>query len=98
MPAGKIAVVTVGELRSSFKAVEKKLAKGMRVQVTRRGAVVAEMLPALGAMKSQSIPKRSFADYLPEMQARMREIWGDKPVDIDTTALISEGRDRDFLL
>jgi antitoxin (DNA-binding transcriptional repressor) of toxin-antitoxin stability system len=90
--------VTVGELRSSFKAVEEKLAKGMRVRVTRRGEVVAEMLPALEATKTQTVQKRSFADYLPEMRARMREIWGDKSVEIDTTALISESRDRDFLL
>ena len=89
--ATKVATVTVGELRTNFKAVEAKLAKGVRVQVTRRGEVVAEVVPAVAE-------PNDFARHVPDMMARMREIWGDKPVDIDTTALISESRDRDFLL
>jgi antitoxin (DNA-binding transcriptional repressor) of toxin-antitoxin stability system len=98
--AAKVATVTVGELRSNFKAVEAKLAKGLRVQVTRRGEVVAEVVPVVareGEVEQASDGKNDFARHIPEMMARMREIWGDKPVDINTTALISETRDRDFL-
>lgn len=95
--AEKVATVTVGELRSSFKAVEAKLAKGVRVQVTRRGEVVAEMkAPAKEAGVEAADPKVRFIDRLPAMQARLHELWGG-PQDVDTTAMVSEGRDRDFL-
>lgn len=84
-----ISVVTVGELRTSFKTIEARLAKGMRVQITRRGEVVAEMLaPA---------PGKAFTvvEAMPDFEARLKQIWGEHPLDIDTTALISEGRERD---
>ena len=104
----KVATVSVGDLRTNFKAVEAKLAKGMRVQVTRRGEVVAEVLPAAATMssdrrfldssRSSEERRKGWLDFLDEREASMRAIWGDKPVDLDTTALISEGRDRDLLL
>jgi hypothetical protein len=89
----RVATVTLGELRSNFKAVEAKLAKGTRVQVTRRGTVVAEVLPPI-----VEPPLQANAPFqLPDFKARLRKLWGDKPWDIDTTALVSEGRSRDFL-
>ncbi|HEX4651572.1 MAG TPA: hypothetical protein VH250_08725 [Granulicella sp.] len=89
----RVATITVGELRSNFKAVEAKLAKGARVQVTRRGIVVAEVLPP-----TVEPPSHANAPFqMPDFKARLRELWGDKPWDIDTTALVSEGRSRDFL-
>jgi hypothetical protein len=42
-------------------------------------------------------PKMSMTEFMREREASLKKIWGGKPVDIDTTALISEGRDRDFL-
>ena len=90
---GKISVMTVGELRASFKTVEARLAKGMRVQITRRGEVVAEMLaPASEQGRASATP-----ETMPDFEARLKRIWGDRPLDIDTTALISEGRERDHL-
>jgi len=86
---GKIVSVTVGELRSNFKAVEAKLGKGMKVQITRRGAVIAEMLPPATQPAIQY--------DRPDFKARLRRIWGDTPLDIDTTAIVSEGRSRDLL-
>jgi hypothetical protein len=87
-PRTRLAVVTVGELRSNFKAIEAKLAKGVRVQITRRGEVVAEMLaPVMGTVDN---PNR-----LPDFDARLKRIWGTRPLNLDTTALISEGRERD---
>lgn len=95
--AEKVATVTVDELRSSFKAVEAKLAKGMQVQVTRRGEVVAEMkAPAEHAVPQPERAGTRFVDFLPEMEARLKRIWGGTQ-DVDTTAMVSEGRDRDFL-
>jgi hypothetical protein len=35
---------------------------------------------------------------MPDFMARLKRIWGDKPLDIDTTALVSEGRERDLPL
>jgi antitoxin (DNA-binding transcriptional repressor) of toxin-antitoxin stability system len=97
--AAKTATVTVGELRTNFKAVEAKLAKGVRVQVTRRGAVVAEVVPVAedGSNATTSAPPVRFIDRLPLIEATLKEIWGDEPVDIDTTALVLETRHRDLL-
>jgi antitoxin (DNA-binding transcriptional repressor) of toxin-antitoxin stability system len=68
----RLAVVTVGELRSNFKAIEAKLAKGVRVQITRRGEVVAEMLaPAVETAGMVDNPNR-----LPDFEARLKRIWG----------------------
>ena len=65
----RLTVVTVGELRSNFKAIEAKLAKGVRVQITRRGEVVAEMLaPAAGMVDNRNC--------LPDFDARLKRIWG----------------------
>jgi len=85
--------MTVGELRASFKTVEARLAKGMRVQITRRGEVVAEMF----APASEPGKATSMHETMPDFEARLKRIWGDRPLDIDTTALISEGRERDRL-
>ena len=87
--APTVAKVTVAELRTNFKAVEAKLAKGVRVQVTRRGEVVAEM-QAPGA-------ERPFADRMPDFMVKLKEMWGPQPWNVDTTAMVSEGRERDFL-
>jgi antitoxin (DNA-binding transcriptional repressor) of toxin-antitoxin stability system len=94
----KVATVSVGDLRTNFSAVEAKLAKGMRVQVTRRGEVVAEVLPLAASYVPFEEKRKGWLDFLEERKASMRAIWGDKSVDLDTTALISEGRDRDLLL
>ena len=49
--------VTVGELRSNFKAGEAKPAKGVRVQITRRGEIVAEIqAPTPEAIASGTLP------------------------------------------
>jgi antitoxin (DNA-binding transcriptional repressor) of toxin-antitoxin stability system len=93
----RVATVTLGELRSNFKAVEAKLAKGARVQVTRRGTVVAEMLPPQPSAVDAAAPEATKKFEMPDFKARLRKLWGDKPWDIDTTALVSEGRSRDFL-
>jgi antitoxin (DNA-binding transcriptional repressor) of toxin-antitoxin stability system len=95
----RVVTVTVGELRSNFKAVEAKLAKGARVQVTRRGTVVAEVLPPGPRTPPVEVtaPEGTKKFELPDFKARLRKLWGDKPWDIDTTALVSEGRSRDFL-
>ena len=88
-----VASVTVAELRSNFKAVEAKLAKGVRVQVTRRGEVVAE----IASPATDTPATMDFADRMPEFKARLRKIWGSRPVKVDTTAVISEGRERDLV-
>jgi antitoxin (DNA-binding transcriptional repressor) of toxin-antitoxin stability system len=93
----KTVTVTVGELRTSFKAVEAKLAKGTRVQITRRGEVVAELVAPSVSPAESSRSRLKFVDLLREREDWLQQTWGDQPVNIDTTALISEGRDRDFL-
>ncbi len=99
--AQKVATVTVADLRGNFKTIEAKLAKGLRIQVTRRGEVIAEMFPVpalpAGVARTHVEKNQSWPDFLAARQAALRKIWGNKPVNFDTTALISEGRDRDLL-
>ena len=90
----EVATVSVGELRSNFKAIEAQLATGTRIQVTRRGTVIAEMLPP--AVEA-SIGDGPAPYQKPDFMARLKAIWGDTPWDIDTTAMVSEGRERDPL-
>jgi antitoxin (DNA-binding transcriptional repressor) of toxin-antitoxin stability system len=93
----KTATVTVGELRTNFKAVEAKLAKGVRVQVTRRGAVVAEVVrPIVEPAVRAGSPER-FQEWVQDQKEWLRKTWGDKTVDIDTTAMVLETRHRDLL-
>jgi antitoxin (DNA-binding transcriptional repressor) of toxin-antitoxin stability system len=95
--SSKTATVTVGELRTNFKAVEAKLAKGVRVQVTRRGEVVAEVVPAAVQPVDRAGSPERFQEWLRGQKEWLRQTWGDKPVDIDTTALVREIRHRDLL-
>lgn len=93
MSRARSATVTVAELRSNFKAIEAKLSRGVRVQVTRRGEVVAEILAP--SVENTDAPK--VANHRPDFEGRLRRIWGEHPFAIDTNALISEGRERDRL-
>jgi antitoxin (DNA-binding transcriptional repressor) of toxin-antitoxin stability system len=88
--AAKVAVVSVRDLRTNFKAIEAKLAKGVRVQVTRRGSVIAEMQ----APSEPETQPGSFADKMADRMARLKELWGPTPLDVDTTAIVLEGRNR----
>ena len=72
---------TVRDLRFNFKCVERLLAEGEPIEITKRKRVIATMTPA--AMK----PK------MPDFLGRMRKIYGDKVMKTTGAEIVRWDRD-----
>ncbi len=72
------------DLRYAFKKIERLLHQGEEIQITRRRKVIARLIPE-GAQASSKMP-----DFL----ARMRNIYGDKVLEVNGADLIAEDRSR----
>ena len=75
--------VSVRDLRYDFKKVERLLAQGNELQVTKRRKVIARLTP-----------ERAEQPPLPDFLARLNEIYGDKVLEVSGAELISRDRDR----
>lgn len=61
---------TVRELRNEFPRIEAWVHEGESINISKRGKVIATLVPALGAKASeQTLPKV-------DIMARLRETWG----------------------
>jgi antitoxin (DNA-binding transcriptional repressor) of toxin-antitoxin stability system len=76
---------SVSDLRYGFKNIERLLRRGEEIQITKRGHVIARLVPENAQSPS---PK------LPDFRARMRAIYGDKVFAVSGADLISKDRDR----
>ena len=76
--------VTVGQLRNEFKKIERLLQKGEEIQITKRGRVIARLVPGNGETPVE----------MPDFLGRMRAIYGDKILEVSGADLISADRDR----
>jgi len=75
---------SVRDLRYDFKKIERLLLKGEEIQITKHRRVIARLMPErLGAAKP-----------LPDFEARIRKIYGDKMLAVSGADLISADRDR----
>ena len=72
------------DLRYEFKKIERLLRQGEEIQITKRRRVIARLVPE---------NTRPLAE-LPDFQARMRAIYGDKVLAVSGADLISEDRNR----
>ncbi len=72
------------DLRYEFKKIERLLRQGEEIQITKRRRVIARLVPE---------NTRSSAE-LPDFQARMRAIYGDKVLAVSGADLIREDRNR----
>ena len=81
--------VTVRDLRYDFPKVERMLREGKPVRVTKRGKVVARLEPEHEA----DTAKRPL---LPDFEARLKEIYGDKVFEVSGAELISAEREDRF--
>jgi antitoxin (DNA-binding transcriptional repressor) of toxin-antitoxin stability system len=72
---------TVRELRTQFPKIERWLADGEAVQITKRKRVVAELLPA---------PARKARARMPDFAARMRETFGRRVLTRRESAALRE--------
>jgi prevent-host-death family protein len=75
---------TVRDLRYSFSKVEDLLKGGEEIQITKRGRPVAVLIP----VKPKVSRKR------PDFLARLREIHGDKVLEVSGVELLAEERGR----
>jgi hypothetical protein len=75
---------SVTDLRRRFKKIELWLRKGWGVEVTYRNQVVGRLLP----------PNITSGRALPDFQARMRRIYGNKVFKVSGAELIARDRDR----
>jgi antitoxin (DNA-binding transcriptional repressor) of toxin-antitoxin stability system len=76
---------SVRDLRYRFREVENLLRAGEEIQVTKRKRVIARLIPA-----EPAIPSRR-----PDFLARLRKIYGGKPLKVSGAELVSRERDRE---
>jgi len=75
---------TVRELRNEFPRIEAWLHEGESVSISKRGKVVATLVPALPKADSGGrVPK-------PDIMARLRETWGDRVFSLEEVAAMRE--------
>jgi antitoxin (DNA-binding transcriptional repressor) of toxin-antitoxin stability system len=75
---------SVRDLRYDFKKIERLLLKGEEIQITKRRRVIARLVP-----ESEEVAKE-----MPDFEARVRKIYGDKVLAVSGADLISWDRNR----
>lgn len=84
------------DLRNRFPDVERALAKGHTITLTKRGRVVGELSPPKSNHKPEPkpmpMPKRKVV--VPDFMARLRRIYGNKMLKTSGTELLAMDRDR----
>ena len=76
---------SVRDLRYDFPKVEKMLAEGETIEITKRNRVVATLVPA-------ELPDKP--RYIPDFLGRLQKIYGDKVLKVSGAELIRWDRDR----
>jgi antitoxin (DNA-binding transcriptional repressor) of toxin-antitoxin stability system len=75
---------SVRDLRYGFKKIERLLHQGEEIQITKRRRVIARLVPE----------NADGAKEVPDFQARVRRIYGDKVLAVSGAELISSDRNR----
>ena len=73
-------VATVRELRNEFPRIEAWIHEGEAIHISKRGKVIATLVPALGATESQQRPPKV------DIMARLRETWGGRVFTLEQVA------------
>jgi len=76
---------SIRDLRYAFKKIERLLHQGEEIQITKRRRVIARIVPEDGQGVVQ----------LPDFLARLRSIYGEKPLPVTGAELIAEDRNDD---
>ena len=63
---------TVRELRNEFPRIEAWIHEGESINISKRGKVIATLVPALGSTTSPQRPPKV------DIMARLRETWGER--------------------
>ena len=73
---------TVRELRNEFPRIEAWVNEGESINISKRGKVIATLVPALGSAE----PKPHFPKV--DIMARLRETWGDRVFTAEQVAAL----------
>ncbi len=71
---------TVRELRNEFPRIEAWVHEGESINISKRGKVIATLVPALGASITQPRPPKV------DIMARLRETWGERVFTMEQIA------------
>lgn len=82
MKTAALKTASLRDLRYNFKRVERLLAEGEPIEITKRKRVIATMTPAATKPK------------MPDFLGRMRKIYGDKVFEVSWAELLGRDRDR----
>ncbi len=74
---------SVRDLRYDFPKIERLLREGEPIQITKRQRVIGRL-----------VPERTASRQRPDFLARLREIYGDKVLEVSGAELIARDRDR----
>ena len=74
---------TVRDLRYNFPKIERLLAKGEEIRVTKRGTIIGRLSPPEADQRK-----------VPDFEAQMRVIFGNRKLTPSTAELLAEDRDR----
>lgn len=75
---------SIRDLRYGFRKIERLLHQGEEIQITKRRRVIARLVPEGTADVAQ----------LPDFLARLRSIYGEKPLPVTGAELVAEDRNR----
>jgi antitoxin (DNA-binding transcriptional repressor) of toxin-antitoxin stability system len=75
---------SVRDLRYDFPKVERMLAEGESIEITKRNQVIGTLRPANAAKKVE----------LPDFMARLKKIYGDKVLKVTGAEVVRRDRDR----
>lgn len=75
---------TVRDLRYRFREVENLLSEGEEIQITKRKRIIARLMPA----QPPALPCQ------PDFLARLKKIYGSKPLKVSGAELVSRERGR----
>jgi len=84
----------IGDLRRRFSAVQKLLRDGEEVQITRRGRVIARLLPPGIQVPDAKVPAPNVAAKMPDFLARIEKIFGKRRLKVSGATLLALDRER----
>ncbi|HEY2544442.1 MAG TPA: type II toxin-antitoxin system Phd/YefM family antitoxin [Candidatus Acidoferrum sp.] len=85
---------SVRDLRRRFSAVQKLLRAGGEVQITRRGRVIARLLPPEPQVPDPKVPNPRAAVEMPDFLGRIEKVFGKRRLKVSGAALLALDRER----
>lgn len=81
--------IAIEDLGAHVATLEAELRSVSAIELTRGETVIAEIYPKQPVHAAELGPRPEMPDFM----ARLREIYGDTPLNVDTTEWIREGRE-----